>query len=203
MPLYALGEKVPSGHPSAYVHPDATIIGEVIVGAGSSVWPNVVLRGDHGPIVIGARVAVQDGTVVHGNVAGPTRIGDRCIVGHLAHIEGWVIGSRCLVGSGSIVMAEAVIGEGAVVGAGAVVRRGRIVPLPFSCPLSKGVSGRRARHDLLPLSSMIRGVLSPAGWRRWTADRDMPACGWVSSQAWLPGIAAGPDQADMTARGWR
>ncbi|NDH28818.1 MAG: gamma carbonic anhydrase family protein, partial [bacterium] len=61
MPIYALGDRVPSIHPDAYVHPDAVIIGSVNIGAGSSVWPCAVLRGDDGEINIGERTSIQDG----------------------------------------------------------------------------------------------------------------------------------------------
>ncbi len=128
MPLYALGNLVPQVHPTAFIHPEATIIGQVTLGAGVTIWPAVVLRGDYGAIEIGNDVAVQDGTVVHGNVAQATTVASGCIIGHLAHIEGCTIGEECLIGSGSVVMAGARVGPRAVVGAGAVVRRGTQVP---------------------------------------------------------------------------
>ena len=65
MPLYALGDRVPTIDPTAFVHPDAVLIGSVVIGAESSVWPSAVLRGDHGDITIGARTSIQDGTVIH------------------------------------------------------------------------------------------------------------------------------------------
>ncbi len=65
MPIYALGDAVPDIHPQAYVHPDAVVIGAVVIGADSSVWPCAVLRGDGGRIVVGERTSIQDGTVVH------------------------------------------------------------------------------------------------------------------------------------------
>jgi carbonic anhydrase/acetyltransferase-like protein (isoleucine patch superfamily) len=128
MPIYALGDLVPVLDPTAYVHPDAVVVGDVHLGPYASVWPGAVLRGDHGPIDVGAYVAVQDGTVVHGNAVGATRVGDGCVIGHLAHLEGCRVGSGCLIGSGSIVMPRAEVGDGAVVAAGAVVRRGMAVP---------------------------------------------------------------------------
>ena len=88
MPIYALGERVPDLHPDAWVHPDAVIIGHVTLGAGSTVWPTAVLRGDHGEIRVGAGTSIQDGTVIHCTATLPTVIGDRCVVGHRAHLEG-------------------------------------------------------------------------------------------------------------------
>ncbi|HEY2429996.1 MAG TPA: gamma carbonic anhydrase family protein [Acidimicrobiales bacterium] len=129
MAVYALGDLVPAIHPEAFVHPDATVIGDVTIGAGSTVWPQAVLRGDYGRIVIGARTSVQDGTVVH-VPGGPldTLIGDDCVVGHLAHLEGCTVEDHCLIGSGSIVLHDVVVGRGAIVGANAVVTNGMIVP---------------------------------------------------------------------------
>ena len=128
MAVYALGDKVPVIDPAAYVHPDATVIGDVTIGAGSSVWPGAVLRGDYGAIVVGTRTSVQDGTVVHATADKPTRIGDDCVVGHLAHLEGCTVEDRCLIGSGSVVLHDVVVRSGALVGAGAVVSNGTEVP---------------------------------------------------------------------------
>ena len=104
MAVYALGDRVPTISPEAYVHPDATVIGDVTIGAGSTVWPGAVLRGDYGTIVVGERTSVQDGTVVHATADKATRIGDDCVIGHIAHLEGCTIEDRCLIGSGSIVL---------------------------------------------------------------------------------------------------
>src|SRR5476649_418184 len=65
MAIYALGDRVPEIHPDAFVHPDATVIGSVVIGAESSVWPRAVLRGDYGSITVGARTSIQDGSVIH------------------------------------------------------------------------------------------------------------------------------------------
>jgi carbonic anhydrase/acetyltransferase-like protein (isoleucine patch superfamily) len=128
VPIYALGDRVPQIHADAYVHPDAVVIGDVRIGAESSVWPYAVLRGDYGTIIVGERTSIQDGTVVHAVDEYPTVIGDDCVIGHLAHLEGCVIHDRALVGSGSIVLHEAVVQSGATVGAGAVVRNRMEVP---------------------------------------------------------------------------
>ena len=121
MPVYALGDLVPAIHPDAYVHPDATVIGAVTLGAHASVWPQAVLRGDYGTIEIGARTSVQDGTVVHCTEFHPVLIGAECVVGHNVHIEGATVGDRCLIASGSVLLNGSVVEEGAVLGAGAVM----------------------------------------------------------------------------------
>src|SRR3972149_5162989 len=76
VPIYALGGIEPTIHPEAFVHPDATVIGNVTIGAESTIWPQAVLRGDYGEIRIGARTSIQDGTVVHFTREFPTVIGD-------------------------------------------------------------------------------------------------------------------------------
>ena len=128
MPIYALGEKIPNIHPEAFVHPDAVIIGDVTIGAMSSIWPCAVLRGDSNSITVGARTSIQDGTVVHTTSYLSTSIGDECTIGHNAHLEGCTVQSGALVGSGALVHHEAVIETGALVAAGAVVTHGTVVP---------------------------------------------------------------------------
>jgi len=128
VPIYALGDIEPDIDPTAYVHPDAVVIGEVTIGAEASVWPGAVLRGDPGGIVVGARTSVQDGTVVHTTPLHPTRIGAECVIGHNVHLEGCVIGDGSLVGSGAVVLNGAVVEHEALVGAGALVSGGMVVP---------------------------------------------------------------------------
>lgn len=128
MAVYALGELVPDIHPDAFVHPDATVIGNVVIGAEASVWPQAVLRGDYGRIDIGARTSIQDGSVVHVPHGRRTAIGDDCTVGHLAHLEGCTVEDHCLIGSGSVVLHDVVVHRGSVVGANAVLTNGTVVP---------------------------------------------------------------------------
>ena len=109
MPVYAIGDRTPSIDPAAFVHPDAVIIGDVTIGPESTVWPTAVLRGDHGSVRVGARTSIQDGTVVHCTAELPTVIGDDCVVGHNAHLEGAVVEDRCLIGSGSVVLHRVVV----------------------------------------------------------------------------------------------
>jgi carbonic anhydrase/acetyltransferase-like protein (isoleucine patch superfamily) len=126
--IYALDDDEPEIHETAYVAPDAVVIGRVTIGPEASVWPGAVLRGDHGRITVGARTSVQDGTIVHCTANHPTIIGDDCVVGHNAHLEGCVVEDGCLIGSGSITLNRVVIGKGSIVAAGAVVSEGFEVP---------------------------------------------------------------------------
>jgi carbonic anhydrase/acetyltransferase-like protein (isoleucine patch superfamily) len=128
MTLYALGEERPRIHPEAYVHPQAVLIGEVRIGPKSSVWPGVVIRADNGPIVIGARTSIQDGAVIHTQPTNRTRIGDDCVIGHLAHLEGCILEDLVLVGSGAVVLERAICRSPSLIGAGAVVSPGTEVP---------------------------------------------------------------------------
>lgn len=128
MAIYALGDAQPKIHATAYIHPEAVIIGDVTIGADASVWGCAVLRGDDAAIVIGDGSNVQDGAVIHCSTDLDTVVGNRCTIGHLAHLEGCRVLDGALVGSASVVLHNAVIGEGALVGANAVVVGGTIVP---------------------------------------------------------------------------
>jgi len=129
MALYALDEERPRIHPEAYVHPQAVLIGEVIIGPKSSIWPGVVIRADNGPIVIGARTSIQDGAVIHTQPMNPTTIGADCVIGHLAHLEGCILEDLVLVGSGAVILERAICRSPSLVGAGAVVSPGTEVPV--------------------------------------------------------------------------
>lgn len=128
MAIYALGDRVPDIHETAFVHPQATVIGSVVLGPRASVWPQAVLRGDYGSILVGASSNVQDGAVLHATSEYDTVVGDEVVIGHLAHLEGCTIGDRALIGVGSAVLHQAVVEEGATVGAGAVVTNRMVVP---------------------------------------------------------------------------
>ena len=154
MAVYAIGDVAPDIHPTAYIHPDATVIGQVTVGAGSTVWPGAVLRGDYGRITVGDRTSIQDGTVVHATETLPTVIGSDCVIGHIAHLEGCTVEDRCLIGSGSVVLHLAVVRTGALVGAGAVVSNGVEVP---SRAMALGVPAK-IRLDSVPEGSFEDAV---------------------------------------------
>ena len=121
MALYALGDVEPRIHPDAFVHPDAVVIGDVEIGAESSIWPCAVLRGDNGGIRIGARTSIQDGSVIHCIPVLPTVVGDECVIGHMVHLEGCIVEDGALVGNGAVVLHFATIRTGALVGSNAVV----------------------------------------------------------------------------------
>ena len=119
----------PSVHPSAYIDPSAQVIGDVHIGAESSVWMNVVVRGDVNSIRIGARTNIQDLTLVHVmRETHPTVIGDDVTVGHSAVVHGSTIEHRCLIGMGAVLLNGCRIGTGSIVAAGSLVTEGMVVP---------------------------------------------------------------------------
>jgi carbonic anhydrase/acetyltransferase-like protein (isoleucine patch superfamily) len=154
MPVYALGDQVPSIDATAYVHPDAVVIGAVTIGPQSSIWPNAVLRGDDGEIRIGARTSIQDCTVLHTTVDDPTVVGDECVIGHIVHLEGCTVMDRAMVANGAIVLHRSVVGTGAIVAANAVVLYDVDIPpgaLAVGAPAT--IKPDRARQD-----EITRGV---------------------------------------------
>lgn len=155
MPIYALGDLEPAIDPSAYVHPDAVVIGEVTIGAEASIWPGAVLRGDPGGIVVGARTSIQDGTVVHTTPMDPTQIGEECVVGHNVHLEGCRIGRGTLIGSGATVLNGAVVEDEALVGAGALVSGGMVVP---SRAMALGVPATIKPDAVDPARQIVPGM---------------------------------------------
>lgn len=114
---------------TCWLAPNATVVGEVMMGRESTVWFQAVVRGDVAPIRIGERVNIQDGVVIHGTFEqSETVIEDRASIGHNAVVHGAHIGKGALIGMGAVVMDGAVVGEGAVIAAGAVVLAGSRVP---------------------------------------------------------------------------
>jgi len=128
MAIYALGQDEPVIDGTAFVHPDAVIIGDVTIGPESSVWPGAVLRGDGGHIRIGARTSVQDNAVLHTTPEWPTVVGNGCVLGHLVHLEGCTIHDDVLIGNASMVLHRCVVHSGAIVAANSVVLDDTDVP---------------------------------------------------------------------------
>ena len=134
----------PSVHPTAYVDASAQIIGDVHIGAESSVWMNVVMRGDVHRIRVGDRTNVQDGTVVHVmRGTHPTTIGDDVTIGHAAIVHGCTVGDRVLIGMGAILLNGVKVGDDSIVAAGTLLTEESAVP-PRS--LVMGSPGRVKRQ---------------------------------------------------------
>ena len=139
MAIYALGDRSPKIHPNAYISPEATIIGNVVIGDQASIWPNAVLRGDENRISIGAFTSVQDGAVIHCTDEWPTIVGEWCRIGHLAQLEGCRVDYHALSVSGSIVLHDAGIGSHGLVGGSAPVPGGQQVR---ACAMALGVPAK-------------------------------------------------------------
>lgn len=120
----------PRIHPSAFVAPDAVILGDVEIGAESSIWFGAVLRGDQPDhsIVIGPRTSIQDQCVVHVGHWGPTLVGADCTIGHGAKFESCTIGDFTVVGMNAVILQNASVGASCVVAAGAVVKERDTIP---------------------------------------------------------------------------
>lgn len=121
MPIFAVGDKIPRIHPSAFIAPTATIVGDVTIHEDASVWYGAVVRGDTSYAVIHRGANVQDGAVVHGRAGLPAIIEAEASVAHNCVVHGAVIGSRALIGNGALVLDGAKVGAGSLIAAGSVV----------------------------------------------------------------------------------
>ena len=128
MPLFSFEGVAPTVHPSAFIAPTATLVGDVRVEANASIWYNAVLRADFGPIIVREGANVQDGSVLHGGDDPITEIVPGATIGHLCVVHGCVIGAEALIGNGSTIQDGARIGARCLVGAGATVAPGTVVP---------------------------------------------------------------------------
>jgi len=128
MAIYKLGDHAPVIHPTAWVAPEATVIGKVTLAEGASVWPGAVLRGDNEPITIGDDSNVQDNAVLHADPGLPIRVGKGVTIGHQVMLHSCIIGDGTLIGIAAVVLNNAVIGTDCLVGAGAVVIENKSFP---------------------------------------------------------------------------
>ena len=128
MSVYALGDQTPTLDPDAWVAPDANVIGNVVLEAGTSVWFGSTLRGDNEVIHVGAGSNVQENCVFHTDIGFPLIIGKNCTIGHKAMLHGCTIGDNSLIGMGATVLNGAKIGTNCLIGAGALVTEGKEIP---------------------------------------------------------------------------
>ena len=128
MTVYRLGEDSPLIASSAYIAPNATVVGKVILAENSTVWFGATLRGDNEVIRIGANSNVQDAAVLHTDPGFPLSIGDHVSIGHQAMMHGCTVGDGSLIGIQSVVLNGAIIGKGCLVGAGALITERKVFP---------------------------------------------------------------------------
>jgi carbonic anhydrase/acetyltransferase-like protein (isoleucine patch superfamily) len=130
MNVYSLGDKKPQLPPEGeyWIAPTATVIGDVILNRGASVWFGAVVRGDNDPITIGRDTNIQDGSVLHSDPGEPLTIGDGVTVGHMVMLHSCEIGDNTLIGIGAVVLGRARIGKNCLIGANALITEGKEIP---------------------------------------------------------------------------
>jgi carbonic anhydrase/acetyltransferase-like protein (isoleucine patch superfamily) len=126
--IVGTGGREPQVDPEAFVAPTASVIGDVTLHAGASVWYGAVIRGDVEKITVGAQANVQDNVTLHADPGFPVKVGERVSIGHNAVVHGATVEDDCLVGMGATVLNGAVIGAGSLVAAQALVPQGMVVP---------------------------------------------------------------------------
>tara|TARA_R110002124_G_scaffold261224_3_gene427138 strand:- start:763 stop:1284 length:522 start_codon:yes stop_codon:yes gene_type:complete len=128
MTLYALADVEPQVHADAWIAPDANVIGNIVLDAGSSVWFGSTLRGDNEVIHVGPGSNVQENCVFHTDIGYPLTIGENCTIGHKVMLHGCTIGDNTLIGMGATILNGARIGRNCLIGAGALITEGKDIP---------------------------------------------------------------------------
>ena len=126
--LLPFGGKVPRDEGAVFVAPNATVLGDVVLGPGSSVWYGAVLRGDDGTLTLGENTNVQDNAVLHCDPGGAVTLGKNVTVGHCALVHGCTVGDGSLIGMHATLLNHCVVGKNCIIGAGALVPEGKIIP---------------------------------------------------------------------------
>jgi carbonic anhydrase/acetyltransferase-like protein (isoleucine patch superfamily) len=158
--IWSLDGVAPVIHETAWIAPDANIIGRVVIEAGASVWFGATLRGDNEEIRIGAGSNVQEACVMHTDMGFPLTVGTDCTIGHRAMLHGCTIEAGSLIGMGATVLNGARIGAGSLIGACALVTEGKEIP---AGSLVTGSPGRVVRE--LDEAARARLLASAAGYR--------------------------------------
>jgi carbonic anhydrase/acetyltransferase-like protein (isoleucine patch superfamily) len=158
--IYALDGIAPQIDASAWVAPDANLIGNVVLGADTSVWFGATLRGDNEEIRVGAGTNVQENCVLHTDMGYPLVIGANCTIGHKAMLHGCIIGDGSLIGMGATILNGARIGNGCLIGAGALITEGKEIP---DGSLVMGAPGKVVR--MLDEAARARLLASAAGYQ--------------------------------------
>jgi gamma-carbonic anhydrase len=163
---------VPTIDPSAYVDESAQVIGDVVLGAETSIWLNAVVRGDVNYIRIGRQSNLQDGVIVHVNhqPSYPTIVGERVTVGHAAILHGCVVEDRCLIGMGAILLNGSHVGSDSIVAAGTLVPERTVIP-PRSLVMGSPGKVRRALTDA-ELAFILEGAANYVRYRLEYMDQD-------------------------------
>lgn len=126
--LLPFGGKVPRDEGAVFVASNATVLGDVVLGPGSSVWYGAVLRGDDGTLTLGENTNVQDNAVLHCDPGGAVTLGKNVTVGHCALVHGCTVGDGSLIGMHATLLNHSVVGKNCIIGAGALVPEGMVIP---------------------------------------------------------------------------
>ena len=126
--LLPFGGKVPRDEGAVFVAPNATVLGDVVLGPGSSVWYGAVLRGDDGTLTLGENTNVQDNAVLHCDPGGAVTLRKNVTVGHCALLHGCTVGDGSLIGMHATLLNHCVVGKNCIIGAGALVPEGMVIP---------------------------------------------------------------------------
>ena len=153
--IYSLGDKTPQLLGNNYVAENATVIGDVVLGRNTSVWWNVVIRGDNDRLALGDNVNIQDGAVLHCDEGVPMTLENEVSVGHLAMLHGCTVREGSLIGIKAVVLNRAVIGRECLVGANALIPEGKVIP---DRSLVLGAPGRVVRQLTDDEVKMVRWI---------------------------------------------
>ncbi len=153
--VYKLGDKTPQLDGNNYIAPNATIIGDVILGRGANVWWNVVIRGDNDRITLGENVNIQDGAVLHTDEGVPLMLERDVSIGHMAMLHGCTVKQGSLIGIKAVVLNRAVVGRDCLVGANSLIPEGKVIP---DRSLVVGSPGRVVRQLTDDEVAVVRGI---------------------------------------------
>ncbi|HYD28241.1 MAG TPA: gamma carbonic anhydrase family protein [Brevundimonas sp.] len=171
MNVYSLGDKKPQLPPEGeyWIAPTATVIGDVILKPGASVWFGAVVRGDNDPITIGRDTNIQDGSVLHSDPGEPLTLGDGVTVGHMAMLHSCEIGDNTLIGIGAVVLGRAKIGKNCLIGANTLITEGKEIP---DGSLVMGQPGRVVRQLEPSQTETLKASAAHyvQNWKRYVAD---------------------------------
>lgn len=159
--IVPFGGKVPQDRGAAFVAPNATVLGDVILEQGSSVWYGAVLRGDDGTLTLGENTNVQDNAVLHCDAGGKVLLGKNVTVGHSALVHGCTVGDGTLIGMHATLLNHCVVGKNCIIGAGALVPERMVIPdnsvvVGVPAKIIKTISEEQAAHNLENAVNYVR-----------------------------------------------
>ena len=153
--IYTLGNQIPQLLGNNYIAPNAAVIGNVVLGKNTSIWWNVVIRGDNDRITLGENVNIQDGAVLHTDEGVALTLENNVSVGHMAMLHGCTVNENSLIGIKAVILNRAVIGRDCLIGANSLIPEGKVIP---DRSLVLGSPGRVARALSDEEVTMVRWI---------------------------------------------